>query len=444
MILSNNSLTTLLKLAMGSVRRPAIMLICLLWIAVNIAAQAGVAMLGLTYSTNPSLDPSSPVLGAVNISNMTQYYFADAVSQTSANQLMAHTYGQMSFNLNWSIISIDQPDLSPVQPLTLVASQGTNYWMADNYGQYVFQQWPAESTTTNGAFYSNRTIIANTTCYVYDVTQGADGDSQQIYYTKNGTMQVVDFQMIEPDSTTYYTSPQDGDCGPRCANVCAFENSGSTGFYHECNITISNVNNATLPEHEIPDEIAKLAAASIALQGYQAKNVANQYQRYPAGVDGGIWQNGSPSGMAYMMTQYAIGAISTADMNNPFVNSTLYTLIPGTGVQLTLDHPGNIHAILVTILAVHLVLFVAGAFLANQVVVMDDSYLAIAHLLRPVVEELGNKGSLLNGDDVCDALGDDVEVVYVSTTKKSTNGLVRHLELADVAPSKSFPAGLYD
>lgn len=349
----------------------------------------------------------------------------------------------MSLNLIYGQITEDEPGVSPIAPLTLFSDQNIAYWLYPDYAQHVFLEMPAQSTSS-GAFYSNRTIIGSTNCTSYPVTQGFNGDSQTIYYTQNNTMQVQNFQMIAPKSTTYYTSPQDGNCGPRCANVCAFENNGDKGFYYECEVAIGNVTNATLPEHQVSDHIAKLAAASIALQGYQAINATDQYQRYPAGFEGGIWQKGNAAGMAAIMTQFAIGSISAADLNSPLLNETHQSLVPGQGVQLTLDHPSSIHAILITICGVHLVLFVAGALLANRVVVIDDSYLAIARLLRPLVENLGDDGGLLNGDEICEVLGEDVRVVYGSMSKKTADGLVRHLQISDMRPAKEFPAGFYD
>ena len=349
----------------------------------------------------------------------------------------------MSLNLYYDSLSINKPEVSPIEPLTLYSDQNVAYWIAPNYVQHVFLEWPIDSTSSTGTFFTNRTILGNSTCAVYNVTQGANGDSQQIYFMKDGAIQVQDFLLIEPNSTTFYTSPDLGDCGPRCANVCAFENTGVKGFYYECEITVGNVTNATRPEHEVPDHIAKMAAGAIALQGYQAVNAGAQYQRYPAGYEGGMWMNGDEEGMAAMMRQYAIGTISAADLNNPNIDSILLDVQPGQGVKLSLDHPEYIHAILITILSVQLSLFVVGALVANRAVVIDDSYIAIARLLRPIVDKLGDHGGLLDGDAICEALGDK-KVVYGTSTQKTARGVVRHLEISEMRPTKSFPAGYYD
>ncbi|MCJ1404824.1 hypothetical protein MMC11_008050 [Xylographa trunciseda] len=398
-------------------------------------------MLGLTYSINPTSDPATPTVGGVNITDMSAYYFGRASDLLAADQLAAHTYGEISLNLGYDYLAVNQPEFSPVETLTLFSD--LLYWMAPDYVQHVFLEWPADPRSSTGAFYSNRTILGNSTCAVYDVTQGAKGDSQQIHFMKDGTVQVQDFLLIQPNSTTYYTSPALGTCGPRCANVCAFENTGVEGYYYECEITVGNVINATHPVHEVSDHVAKMAAGAIALQGYQAVNVSDQYQRYPAGFEGGLWLNGDKDGMAVMMRQFAIGAISAADFNNQFVNSAIDDIQPGQGVKLSLDHPENMHGILITILSVQLLLCVIGALVANRVVVIDDSYMAVAHLLRPLMDKLEDDGGLLDGDEICEALGDKT-VVYGTTNRKTARGAVRHVEISEMRPTKSFPAGYYD
>ena len=325
-----------------------------------------------------------------------------------------------------------------------MSDQFISIFKAPNYTQHVFLDWPADPKITTGAFYSNRVITGYSTCNVYNMVQGGDGSTQQIKYLQNNTMQVQTFQLIEPKSTTYYTSPDLGTCGPRCANVYAFENTGKNGFYYECEVYIGTVTNATNSSLQVPDHIAKLAAGAIALQGYQASDYAAQYQRYAAGFDNGLWQNGNASGMAEIMRSFAVGTLAAADLNNPYVDTTVNDLGPKQGVTLVLDHPNGIHEILITICGAHLVLFVLGALVANRVVVVDDSYLAIARLLRPVVEHLGDEGGLLKSDEICEALGDDVRVVYGTRMQETARGMVNHLEVGTVPLTRKFPEGFYD
>lgn len=102
------------------------------------------------------------------------------------------------------------------------------------------------------------------------------------------------------DSTTYvYTgvqAPQNATavtCGPRCIYVYAARQDGVVTHRGNeifmCPITVSHVTNVEHPAHVVPDETARLAAASIALSGrYTNPNGSHerhwqQYQWFPYG-----------------------------------------------------------------------------------------------------------------------------------------------------------------
>ena len=92
----------------------------------------------------------------------------------------------------------------------------------------------------------------------------------------------------DPTSATIYI------CGDRCIWMWAYKNpsgyppeSPEPSAFYQCPVSISVVNNASLPQHSIPDGVAKIAAASIALQGRFAGPVNDpdykQYQFYASG-----------------------------------------------------------------------------------------------------------------------------------------------------------------
>lgn len=84
-------------------------------------------------------------------------------------------------------------------------------------------------------------------------------------------------------------------CGPRCMWLWAFKNGRARKkwngkdppTFYKCPITISQVSNAWNDSQMLPDEMARIAAVSIALQGRwsgKPKNRNfNQYQFYPYG-----------------------------------------------------------------------------------------------------------------------------------------------------------------
>jgi hypothetical protein len=352
---------------------------------------------------------------------------------------MSLTYGQLrTDNTNFSI--------NPIAPNSLHNDTAMYYWVGpqESYFQYVFQQWSYDGVSPIGQFYSNRSIAVSTTCTHFVVKEGADGSTNDIQYqSSTGQMITRSFKLIQPQSTTYYTNAEAVDCGPRCANVCAFENNGGAGFYYECQVTFSNVTNAYDPAHVISDETARTAAGSIALQGYQTDTQDAQYQRYPQMFSYGTWLGGDNASMASRMNQFAIGAIVGADQNNPAIDYNLTSSLPFQGVNLTIDKPRYFHAILISIAAVHLILFIGGAWLANRVIVLDESYISISNLLKPLLKDV-HDGSLLNGKELCDVAGKEKIVTYGSALRESEKGHVRYLRVDSDGVERRFPEGWYN
>jgi hypothetical protein len=297
--------------------------------------------------------------------------------------------------------------LTPVQgPLHFNDSQ-------NSYLQYVFQETTADTTSSMGYFYSNRSIFITSHCLVYAVKDNLNGLSQSFEFQKDGNVQTQNFSSVAANSTTYLTQPNKVNCGPRWANVCAFENNGSKGWYYECTITVSNVSNAKIDEHRVSDASARMAAGAIALQGYQANIQTSQYQRFPAQSNYGMFLDGDNVTMAQNMRQFAIGVFAAADLSLSNIDTKLKVqgFLPDQGLVLTIDHWNGMWAIFGAIIGCHFVLFAVATWVANKVVVVDDDYLAIALLLRPVAEEMKDKGGLLERARR-ESLENSMEVVF--------------------------------
>jgi hypothetical protein len=353
-------------------------------------------------------------------------------------------YGEMSITYAQLTTNSTNPSINPIEPNLLHNDMYMYYWAGPDYFQYVFQQWSYDGDSPIGQFYSNRSIAASCTCAVYDVKEGANGSTNDIQYqSSTGQMMTRSFKLIQPNSTTYYTNAEAIDCGDRCANVCAFENNGEAGYYYECQVTLSNVTNVYDPSHEISDYTARTAAASIALQGYQSDAQDAQYQRYPEEFWYGSWLAGDNASMADRMSQFAIGAIVGADQNNPAISYDLTGSIPRQGVVLNIDKPQYFHAILLSIATVQLILFIGGALLANKVVVLDESYISISNLFKPLLKDL-HDGSLLDGKEICDVLGKEKTVAYGSALRESEKGGVRYLKIESKGVERRFPGGWYN
>jgi hypothetical protein len=252
----------------------------------------------------------------------------------------------------------------------------------------------------------------------------------------------MQFPTLSPKSTTYYTSTSLPDCGPRCANVYAFESNEIAAFFYKCQVNVSNVANATLQEQMVQDDRAKMAAGAIALQGYQAQDRSNQSQTFPDGSQSiyGVGQNGSSDGMAALIRQFAIGVFVTSDSVMSNIDPPAHQLLPGHGVMLSLDNLDGMIAIFATLLTVHFLLFVIGSYFANKVLVVKDSYLAIALLLQPVLDKIANRGFISGGKD--NKL-DELQMVYGYYTYERGGG-VRRVAISEDDRVTSPWEGVYD
>jgi hypothetical protein len=242
---------------------------------------------------------------------------------------------------------------------------------------------------------------------------------------------------LQSNSTTYFTIPaEDGTpqgCGDRCARVYALENDGTSGFYYSCNVTVTNITNTTRWHQQLPDRLARMAAMSIALTGYNYDQSPNstQSQAFDHDFFYGTYVDGNTTSMEWLLRVFAIATVASADRYNPYVQDAIPGDLPSQGVRLTLDHPEFIEAILGGIGGFHFVLFILGAYLANKAIVIDDSYLAISMQLNPVIERLKGHGSLLKSREICKALGDP-EVAYGVVVRHPSNAITRHLEISEV------------
>jgi hypothetical protein len=241
---------------------------------------------------------------------------------------------------------------------------------------------------------------------------------------------------LHSNSTTYFTIPaEDGTdqgCGDRCARIYALENDGTSGYWFSCNVTVSNVTNTTRWHQQLPDNLARMAGMSIALTGYNYEKNASaiQAQAFDDDFFYGTYLGGNTTEMEWLLRVFAIATVASADIYNPYVQDGVPGDLPSQGVRLTLDHPEFIMAILIGIGGFHFLLFILAAYLANKVIVIDDSYLAISLQLNPVIEKMKGHGSLLN-KEICTELGNP-EVAYGVVVRQPSNGTIRHLEISEI------------
>jgi hypothetical protein len=280
----------------------------------------------------------------------------------------------------------------------------------DTYWYRFIDQSPYDSSET---VVSSRTVNSTATCVSYEVLSGGYGfDQDPIVYRDPETGKDVSLT-ISPTafgcatwSSDYYQT-----CGPRCVKVNVLLTADNiTGSvlnprFFTCNNTVSQVSNLDsywgYDAYLIANEQARLWAGAIGFSGFSDGDPM-EYVRYEYSSD---WSPGGSSDdldIAKLLMQFTTGAVAAYDVNGPRVNVTGYYPVQAQVVDV--EWTWTI-ALLAGIPAAQFLVLLAVLTWANKVIIKDTSHLAVARLLRPVVEKLGDKGCLLTGDEIAETLG---------------------------------------
>ncbi|ATZ53379.1 hypothetical protein BCIN_09g02410 [Botrytis cinerea B05.10] len=378
---------------------------CLLWILLNIGAQVAIASVGLTYSVDTAEKMAHMSRGNVSYPNMTQFFPVklpngrSSINNLGAQQYTANSFGMMALNL-WSTTQ-------PIpEPATIYKSGLT----ADLFGidkkswAFVFMDTSSDGSTSA---YSDRTIKSTSSCESYSVIDGGNGNFTNLTISKNGKSEGSKVRLpiaAGPDQTTFFTVPFT-TCGEGCSIVEALEASANEPWYYKCNITVGPVINAQNANQEVSLPLRHMSSAAIALQGYAANPKLNdtQYRIYVSESTYGYPRNGSADDFGYQISYFAIGAIAAAANSN---NPSIYAIgdRPIIGTQLKITQHVLLLGLLIGLVSVQAACFVTTAFVANRVVVKDESVFSTASILRPVMSSLGDHGNVAEGKQICEVL----------------------------------------
>ena len=219
-------------------------------------------------------------------------------------------------------------------------------------------------------------------CEVYNVTSGGDGSRTEIEVDKLGNITV--FQPVQQALNVWVDANSECEGNSRCQVVQAFEAYAEAPYYYTCNISVSLTYNDPKNLSFVSDQMAQIAASSIALTGLGDSNEASA-QAYPPESFWGQ-ADGDSGLMGSYMSSCAIGAIAGAAQNN------LYTSYSGQspiqGQYLEVGHQKLFYFILFAIAGSHLFFLLLVAYLANRVKVGPDEALSMALLLRPIADAL--------------------------------------------------------
>jgi len=449
--------------------RPLTALACFSWILFNaVSASYAIASLillttiqvgrlsvagtGATYSYD-SANATGLVPGIVNVTDWTTPFGYDPTSPSRTLNLesaryAAHTYGFFSMILE-------------EQPLTPAGKSDPNRPLdspiesaPDGSWAYYFREYnPTLSSHGPLAHKSNRWVNVSSSCDFFPVIEGQYGNTSSVTY-RNGTQERTfrGLSDLGPSATTWINPRPDAaananvSCGPRCAPVYALiflskDSPPQTGSLYACNVTVSDVRNATKPAHELPDSIASMAAGSIGLSGFSDSSNSWEYARFPTES---FWADAEasstspdPQHIAQLAARFAVGTIAVKDIYG-IHDLEVQGIAAWVGVLIKVKWK-YLLLILALILASQLLLGLAAVLYANTVFCKDESYLSTARLLRPVVERLGPSGCAMTGRDIAHTLR---EFMVYGVRKE---GSQLHLDLGeDIPEMKRFPRGWYD
>lgn len=432
LILGGESLINLTTLMRESMKKPLTLFVCAAWICLNILAQASVAIIGLNYSMDGGTDSTGITMSRGNVSfPKLDCFYANGTCTTDPDQPPevaqneAHSYGEANFRERSCQYQTDDDIFDAPQNCTYFARMD-NQEFAYRYVEY-------NPTDRGRAFpYLTKRLIKTRTgqCSQYKTKQSyleasPDGpQSIRVFPYSNGTDQTIRIAVTDLsfDATTYaFTgteAPQNASassvvCGPRCIVLYALRQGGPVTNRPEevftCPISVSTVSNSMRSFQDVPDDTARLAAASIALTGrYTNPNGSDekhwqQYQWYPFGS---YWEldNLSAQQVGSRMAEFAIGSLTSMANYNPRDN------IPGTLPTLGFNLSVNwnyIIALAVIITGVHCLLVGLILFIARPVVVPADSNLVVAKLLHGLVGRVGERGNLLEAKGIAEAIEEE-------------------------------------
>ena len=277
------------------------------------------ALISLTYTIDDGNDYNGTYLssGQVNVSNLT-CYFHNGCQFAVTTDTLAHAYGDNTRGPD-STSYFDCGNYSDVASV-ISSKQDFPYYCRRNTTiqefAYRFNEYHPSDTQKFYPHFTDRVITASSgKCNEYNETgfdktrhigdDSGDGvnfiSSVRYNYTnnalnRNGSINIPTSALGNQGTTYVFRGPEaplnatQYSCGDRCIWMWAYKNFGvgdpGRRFY-ACPVTVNAVTNVINPKHNITDDIARQAAASIALQGQFHAGAGpvdwTQWQWYAAG-----------------------------------------------------------------------------------------------------------------------------------------------------------------
>ncbi|KIX94496.1 uncharacterized protein Z520_09882 [Fonsecaea multimorphosa CBS 102226] len=458
------------------------------WLAINIAVQIFTALLGLTYSIDVSSNFVSLAFGNVSIADVSYIGNSrtDALygnNESDGSSLLAETAAANEWGISGQDFNVFKIPFDRYFGYEqAIYTDGSLYWY-----RFVDRSPLALSL----AVISERTVNATATCQSFPITYGGyagfQTDNASIAFDVtwvdvNGDEHTWWIPNVATGATTWMSNLA-SDCGPRCLQIYALQTADNITTsvpkprFWSCFSNVSHVDNVDLyvnpNRYQIPDTQAQLLAGAIGWSGTLLEEQGNnsnssssgssessiQIVPYPASSQWSPPGNVTADEMARLVMKFTAGAIAALDSNGPRMNVTGFGPAPAQVLDVTWRYAGSI---LGAIPVAQGLVLLAVILLADKAIIKDTSHLAMARLLRPIVDKLGDTGCLLTGDEIAERLG-NLRVIYgVRDPDDGVHGLlagaagvgaddgsIRHLDIIEETEGLGYrrgrmPEGRYD
>lgn len=414
MILKAVGLTNVLRLMIRPFAKSLISLTCLIWLLVFIGAQILIAVLPLFASLKSGNDSSGTTIsqGYVHVPMLKCYYRSNITDcdpdQAGPDSVIAHTYGgQKITDENCRYQTAEEISQGP---------QTCRYFIRNDRLEFAVRYADSNPTDLTNAYpycgAKRFVTIAATNCNEYrtgepDKANDLDSiNSVFVWEFKNstGTYTInVPRVLLARESTTYIwngTELPSSDtlqaCGRRCVVLYALRDM-DTDSNHElsifqCHITISSMSNANDPAHELPDGVARTAAASIALTGRVGEGTQwREAQLYQEAAEWAAKLDDSPEQVGSLMAEFAATSLAMMAQRNPM--TPVLGSLPTLGYQTEIEWKST-SAVIASIAGFHILMVLLSLWLSRSVIVMDDGYLVREILLKGMMDTVSDSYEL--------------------------------------------------
>lgn len=291
----------------------------LVWVFCNLGVAIGIALIGLTYSLEDGGVGRRPG-GFVSIVDTRNFYPVKSNRHTPdliAEGFVAKMYADVSISYeNTTSSNPGKDDEYQLEEL-------------DDGWRYNFREMDPKETGI--MLRSDRYIKTSARCTSLKINHW-DPDTKTLNYTESDRTNQSISIFVVADRTVYLSGLDEKNLAPE---ICATElpelrnprcgwmgvvqiipDNMTNSWLYDCHSTVEEVSGAKIPEHQVSDKTALIAATSLS-QSSLFDEYGQMYGYYMNGVRWGETGDGDPKKIAKMVSRASAGAIAAMDQLNP-------------------------------------------------------------------------------------------------------------------------------